>query len=558
MNKTRNLVIAITVVILFIMVGSVGMLVRGAFSSIMSGAGGISVSSGDTVADIAQQLSYSTAEPVKAPVSMNNTLYDELPEITKYPLQVEGRGDINVEVFTSGEKAGEGNDSWLIDVARAYNNEQHKTSSGKSISMSVRSVPSGTAADYLISGKHLPDMYTPSNELFGDYAIALGADLTLFQRRTVGNVAGILVKKDATYQSAGGVIDAVISGSYNLGYTNPQTSAAGINLLMEILKDFGAGDITSSAAKEAFASFNKNIPYIAFTTQQMRDSANKGGLDGLVTEYQAYINDQALVNSYKFIPYGQRHDNPLYIVGQSSRDADHMEAYQDIYDCMMRDTFQRTATDYGFNAMDDYHSSYTTDGNEVIQALATYKTDKDGGREVIAVFVADCSGSMEGAPLQQLKESISNGMQYINENSKIGLVSYATNVTVEVPIATCDFTQKSYIQGALNRLSASGATHSYDAVIIGLDMLQKEAAKSPNAKCMLFLLSDGQQQGGLSFNAVQGAIELSEIPIYTIGYTSSADMKSLSQLSNINEAASISADTEDIIYRIKSLFNAQL
>lgn len=67
-------------------------------------------------------------------------LYAELPEIDKYPLAVEGNGDIDIEIFTSGEKAGKDNDSWLIDVANSFNGSGVKTADGKSVSMSVRSI----------------------------------------------------------------------------------------------------------------------------------------------------------------------------------------------------------------------------------------------------------------------------------------------------------------------------------------------------------------------------------------------------------------------------------
>ena len=48
------------------------------------------------------------------------------------------------------------------------------------------------------------------------------------------------------------------------------------------------------------------------------------------------------------------------------------------------------------------------------------------------------------------------------------------------------------------------------------------------------------------------------IPVYTIGYGTGANMDTLGAISSINEAASISANTDDVIYKIKNLFNAEL
>lgn len=560
MNARKNGLVVVVAVAIFLIVAVIGI------GSVLSGGDGNSYgkadvpSSGASLEELMNGLTYTQATPVKAPVELDNSanLYDELPEIDKYPLAVQGTGTVDIEIFTSGEKAGQDTDGWLIEVANKFNRSGMTTRSGSSVSMSIRSVPSGTAADYLISNKYLPDLYTPSNEMFGEYAMTKGAGISLYQARTVGNQAGILVRKDATYTSAQAVVDTVTSGSYNLGYTNPQTSATGLNLLVQLLKDFGNNDIGSQQARDAFAQFNNNIPFIAYTTQQMRDSAASGSLDGMVMEYQAYINDDSLKAQYKFIPFGMRHDNPLYIVSPSSKSAEEREAIDLIYGFMMNKESQDLATRYGFNANDNYQSSYTTDGGEIAQALEIYKSAKDAGRDIIAVFVADCSGSMDGDPMLQLKQSLSNGMQYINDNNYVGLVSYSSDVVVEVPIGKFDLTQKSFFQGAINKLQASGMTSTYEALCVALNMIEQERAVYPDAKCMLFLLSDGQANGKLSLDAISYALSESTVPVYTIGYTNSADKAELERLSGINEAASISADADDVVYKIKTLFNAQL
>ena len=105
---------------------------------------------------------------------------------------------------------------------------------------------------------------------------------------------------------------------------------------------------------------------------------------------------------------------------------------------------------------------------------------------------------------------------------------------------------------------ANGGTYSYEAVCVGLSLIEEFRQDKPDAKCMLFLLSDGQAGGDYKISTIEQAVMDTNIPIYTIGYTSEADMNELRTLSNINEAASIQSDTDDIVYTIKSLFNAQL
>lgn len=497
------------------------------------------------------------ATPQKGTISLSDSsLYDELPDIDKYPITVKGNGTVDIEIFSSGEKAGSGDDSWLVDCAEDFNRQRITTSDGKSVTISVRKMASGTGADYIASGKYLPDLYTPSNELFGNYSIAQGGDMELYKERLVGNTAGILIKKNMSYKDANSVIEAVSKGEINVGYTNPQTSAAGLNLLLTLLNNNGG--VASSSASEALSKFNANIPYIALTTQQLKTSAGNGTLDGLVSEYQAYITDKSLTKEYDFLPFGERHDNPLYIVGKASKNAVELEAIDIIYDYLSNDKCQKLASDKGFNYMDDYKSEIEANGSEVIQALSTYKIKKDSGKDIIAVFVADCSGSMNGQAIAALKDSLSNGINYINANNYVGLVSYSDDVTIELPIAEFDMNQKSYFQGAVNNLLANGTTSTYEALTVAMQMIEEAKEDHPDAKAMIFLLSDGQANGYYRLEHVKGALRDSEIPVYTIAYTSSADFDQMKDISSVNEAASINADSEDVTYQIKTLFNSQL
>ncbi len=517
-----------------------------------------SSSKGRTTESMLKHIKVYENTPTKASISLDdNTLYDELPEISKYPLAVNATGDISIEIMTSPEKAGDSYESWLIDVAERFNRDKVTTKNGNVIALSVRPVSSGLAADYIISNKHTPQLFTPSNYLWGEYINANGGSVTVVNDRLVGNTAGLLIDKNSQYKSFDEIIHAVQSGNINIGYTNPQTSSTGMNLLLSILK-MGDENMFSDAGIESFKTFQQNIPFVAYNTMQMRDSAQKGTLDGMILEYQTYINEPNINKLYNFIPFGIRHDNPLYMVNEEYLSDDEKEAVGIINDYLMNSDSQSIATKYGFNANDDYKSSAQFTGSEVNKALEMYKSNKDNGKDIIAVFVADCSGSMYGDPINQLKSSLSNGMQYINENNYVGLISYSDDVTIEVPIAKFDMNQKAYFQGGINGLTANGSTASYDAVVVAMNMIEEAKKSNPEAKAMIFLLSDGFQNVGYGLGAITPALEESKIPVYTISYTADADTDAMRKLSEVNEAATINADSEDIVYKIKSLFNSQM
>ena len=253
---------------------------------------------------------------------------DELPDIdSSYPFVVAGNGDVNIEIFSSGEKAAEtGSDSFLTSMVKKFNAQRNTTSDGKTMSVSLRSVPSGTAAEYISTGKYQPECYTPSNTLFGELVKNEGVELTVETDRLVGNVAGILVSKktgdmlrtDYGEASVNTVLNATIDGKMMMGYSNPYTSATGLNFLLSALASGGNDNIVDTAAVENFQKFQANVPLVSFTTQQMVQSADKGVVDGLVMEYQSYQNDPTLQRNYEFIPFGVRHDNPLYSIGNIS------------------------------------------------------------------------------------------------------------------------------------------------------------------------------------------------------------------------------------------------
>ena len=92
------------------------------------------------------------------------------------------------KIFSSPEKAGTGGDGWLTEVTEEFN-KANITVDGKQVSVKLRNIASGTAADYIKSGKYVPDAYTPSNELWGEMVAASGVKTDLVSNRLVGNVS---------------------------------------------------------------------------------------------------------------------------------------------------------------------------------------------------------------------------------------------------------------------------------------------------------------------------------------------------------------------------------
>lgn len=512
---------------------------------------------------ICKDININEVEPRKAPIDLGvKDVKDTIPNIDKYPAKVENTTDSYIEIFSTGEKAGNGKDGWLIDVANNFNESKFEIN-GKIISVKVREIASGLGMDYIISEKYLPDAYSPSNELWGEMIKANGKTIELCDDRMVGNVAGILISKekyDELIKKYGAInlkniTQAVANGEINMGYTNPFASATGLNFLVSTLAAFDSSNPLSEKAIDGFNEFQNNIPLIAYTTLQLRNSAESGILDGFIMEYQTYINSPELKTDYIFTPFGYRHDIPLYSVGNLSNEK--KEILNKFIEFYKQDKYQELAVKDGFNALEDYKCEIENlDGNTILQAQKLWKENKNGDKPIVAVFVADVSGSMEGEPLNELKKSLLNGSRYIGEENSIGLVTYSNDVNINLPIEKFDLNQRSLFTGAVQDMDASGGTATFDAIAVAVQMLLDEKEKNPDAKLMLFVLSDGETNIGHSLDDLREILESVKIPVHTIGYN--ANIEALENISRINEATSINADSDDVIYKLGSLFNAEM
>jgi len=510
-----------------------------------------------------KKIKVTTADPIKGQVDINPvSIADTLPEIDKFAISVENSTNNFVEIFSSTEKSGTGVDGWLNEVAEQFNKQGIQVN-GKPASVKIRNIASGTAADFIRSGKYVPDAFTPSNELWGEMVKAAGVKTTLITNRLVGNVTGIVTTKTKHDQliehygeiNVNTITEAIADNALSMGYTDPFASSTGLNFLVTALQGFDTNDLLSAKAVAGFERFQANVPFIASTTLQMREAAKTGMLDAFVLEYQTFVNATDFKAGYEFTPFGARHDSPLYGLGDLSKEKqDILKAFADF---VKQDTYQELAKKNGFNGLEEYQSQLNgIDGATLTAAQRVWKEKKNVSKPVAAVFVADVSGSMDGDPLSRLKESLLTGQKYLGRDNSIGLVSYSTSVEINLPLGVYDMNQQSMFVGAVESLQAGGGTATFDAITVAINMLQEQLAVNSNIRPIIFVLSDGQTNEGHKLKDIKGLIEAYKIPIYTIGYN--ADLEELQEISKINEAASINADTDDVVYKIGSLLNVQL
>jgi Ca-activated chloride channel homolog len=489
-----------------------------------------------------------------------------LPPLDEFPLRVDSPDPGAVEIWSSTEKSGAAGttDGWMTEVAAAFNDAGVTRADGSRASVDLRSIASGTGYQFIARGQELPHAFTPSNVLWTEMAAEFQT-MTEVRPVTVENVAGIVMKNQtadelrATYGelTPENLVDAVIAGDLVMGYTDPFASSTGLNFLLTVLDSIAEGDstqLTSPDVASVFEQFQRQVPFVALTTLQMRDSVENdtGTLDTFVMEWQTYTNTDSLQSGFQFIPFGVRHDNPLHAVGElTAAESETLELFAEFAG---QPEYQELAADLGFDPPPFTPTVETPSGATLIDVQSVWKDKKDGGRPVATVFVVDVSGSMEGTRIQSVRTAMASAREFIKPETEVGVVEFNDTAMKRLGIAEFDLNQQGRYAAIAEDLSPGGGTAMYDGIVLGLKMLEDRRAADPELKTILVVLTDGETTDGLQFSDVDDMIAGLRIPIYTVGFE--ADLEELGRVSSLVEAANIDAREEDVEFKIAALFNA--
>jgi Ca-activated chloride channel family protein len=519
----------------------------------------------DELADDIDWVDNPITRSASIPPPTGADLSSTLPAIDEFEIVVDSLSPSAVEIWASTEKSStEGTDAWMTEVAEAFNREGLTLTDGSEAGVDLRRIASGTGYQYIARGEELPDAFSPSNELWIEMAAEFQT-MTEVSSSLVSNVAGIVMKDETADElrvnygdlTPENLVDAVIAGDLVMGYTDPFASSTGLNFLLTVLNSIAGGDesqLTSPDVASVFEQFQRQVPFVALTTLQMRDSVENdaGTLDTFVMEWQTYTNTDSLQSGFEFIPFGVRHDNPLYAVGEPN--STHAEVLDLFAQFAARAEYQELAEDFGFDPPAFTPTVEAPSGATLIDVQNVWKDKKDGGRPVATVFVVDVSGSMEGTRIQTLRNAMLSAREFIKPETQVGVVEFNDTAQKRLEIAEFDLNQQGRYAAIAEDLSPFGGTAMYDGIVLGLRMLEAERAANPEVKPILVVLTDGQTTDGLRFDDVDEMVAGLRIPVYTVGFE--ADLVELGRVSSLVEAASIDATEDDVEFKIAALFNA--
>ena len=523
------------------------------------------------------KISFTEVDPVEGEIpetivklsdSSDAPVY-EMPDVTAYEFDVAGTGAVDAEIFLPVD-----NSSGVREVvdyaAKRFNSENMKNSNGETMSVSIRCLESSLAEDFIKTKTYEPDGYIADNELLGYYMEANGISVDKVATKTIGNVIGIAIENDAyqSLKSKNGNIDvktivqANIDGDLSIGYTNPLTNPTGLNFVVSMLSTFDASNPNSMEASTDFSEFQNSVNSVSYSTDQMVKSVKAGMINSFVIDHQSFLTNDTLKNGFVFIPFGVRHDYPLYkMANTEDSETEVLEAFAESFSS---EEVKNYAKQRSFYADEDYVSNVDPSrypASTLTEILNFWKESKAGQKRIVCMFVADFSGSMDGRKIGSLMESMRNAAQYINSDSYIGVIGYDHNVYQFMPIRKFDDQHMKYYFGAIDNFEkyGGGGTATNDALIAAIRKVRYEELHSgQDIKPIIILLSDGQTQSGYSLRSVKDLIHAFSYPIYTIGYGKDADKKELQEIADINGGVFIDSTTGDVGFTLKNIFNAEM
>ncbi|MBI4498653.1 MAG: VWA domain-containing protein [Chloroflexi bacterium] len=128
-------------------------------------------------------------------------------------------------------------------------------------------------------------------------------------------------------------------------------------------------------------------------------------------------------------------------------------------------------------------------------AQAIHTSWEDVKKPGVAVLVLDVSGSMGGTKLQQAKEGAKRFLDAASRYTHVGLVVFSSGAEVRVPIGPLSQTRFA-IAEAIDGLRAGGETALYEAVKVGVDLVEGYQGVPGEAIRGVVVLTDGQANAG--------------------------------------------------------------
>ena len=191
----------------------------------------------------------------------------------------------------------------------------------------------------------------------------------------------------------------------------------------------------------------------------------------------------------------------------------------------------------------DKSGSYTP----LVVSLSTEDKDEKM-KPVDLICIVDVSGSMSGAPINLVKESLNYLVKLMNDTDNFALVTFSSNSQIVNNLINMTEENKNVILGKIQNLRASGGTNIYSGLEKGLQLLKNDYSSGDRIASMI-LLSDGDDN--YNYDKVDNLFEDLLVregkkdyvfTLYSFGYGSFYDYSLMNNISLIKDGAYFNID----------------
>jgi Ca-activated chloride channel homolog len=374
------------------------------------------------------------------------------------------------------------------------------------------------------------------------------------------------------------ILKAAEAGQFSFAMTSATQSNSGATAYLGFLHALAGSPDVLTSKHLADPKVQEKIK--ALLGHIDRSSGSSGWLKRMVVEnydkFQAMVNYEALIieANQKLVADGKEpliaiypadgiciSDSPLGYVDHGSPEKE--KIYKDLVAYLKSDAVQkeiiglgRRAGLVGFDAKNAdpavFNPAWGIDVNRVIAPIPLPKEDvlrealdlyQAGGlrKPSATIYALDCSGSMEGKGISQLKQAMTLLLDPV-QSKKIMIQPSARDIHIIVPfdaeprekiVRTGNDPQTlKELLGNVQRLRAGGGTDIYAAVIGGLRELKKLGPMDGYFPAVI-LMTDGQSDGSIESLRLALQAQGYDVPVYSITF-GEADERQLQDIARLS------------------------
>jgi Ca-activated chloride channel homolog len=365
-------------------------------------------------------------------------------------------------------------------------------------------------------------------------------------------------------------------GRFSWGHTDPEISTTALSTLLaefyaavDKQRGLTVSDVQRPESQQFIRDLGKGIKHYGYNTLVFSENMRKFGMSYIsafpmeeITLIDFNKNKNPSVPLVAIYPKEGTfwHDNPFIVLAAAP--AIEQQAAEQFYAFLLTPESQRLAMSFGFRPAnpdvplaDPISPAFGVQPQGVQNVLpvpsadvivAAKNTWAQNRKRADIVLVVDVSGSMEGDKLELVKAGLEAFLIRILPEDRVGLVSFASTSTVNVPAAPLS-ENRIQLSEAIQNLRAQGKTAVYDGLMSGKQMLDQLPPAEEERIRAIVLLSDGQDNASsTSFEQLRQEFDESGISIFPVAYGEDADTAALEQIVEFSRTLLVQGGEGDI------------